>query len=357
MINRYRLSRRLFLEGGLGIAGLASNLSTDQGAYASPAISNMSSKESVVPSSFAGLPFMEAFNPQINGFDPMKMLTTFDGGKVSRLPSGQTLREFTLTATNKTILVAPGKQFNALAYNGLVPGPALRATQGDHIRITLINKSDTAHSMHITGVHTNSVDALMQSVAPGMQVVYEFDAQPFGLYLYQGFALPLTAHVFKGLYGMFIVDPPQPRPQAIELFMTLNGFVLNSNGQSVKPSSSSVDDNSGPPTSNNIYAVNTVAYHYLKNPIAIPANKLVRVYLVNVTEFDPVNSFHVQGILLNIYRSGTSLRSDEINSTIMLASGQRAILEFSFKTAGQYIFHSYQGEYADLGYMGIFDVK
>jgi FtsP/CotA-like multicopper oxidase with cupredoxin domain len=79
--------------------------------------------------------------------------------------------------------------------------------------------------------------------------------------------------------------------------------------------------------------------------------------LVNVTEFDSLNSFHVHGTLLNIYRSGTSLQPNEANNTIMLAPGQRAILEFSFKTAGQYIFHAYQGEYADLGYMGIFDVK
>jgi len=376
MTKRSRVSRRIFLGGGIGVAGLASNLlalsADSKGAYASSAISNMlditdiSNNASAIAASFAGLPFMGTIDPKVNGFDPMAILTAFDVGKVSKLPSGQTLREYTFTAINKTILVAPDKPFAALAYNGLVPGPTLRATQGDHIRITFINRSDTAHSMHFNGIHAGSVDGLIESVAPGTQMVYEFDAQPFGLHLYQGFTLPLTTHMFKGLYGTFIVDPPQPRPQALELFMTLNGFVLASDGQNAKPGSSSAtasssklsqDANNGPPDSNNVYAVNTVAYHFIKNPIAIPVNKLVRVYLVNVTEFDALNSFHVHGTLLNIYRTGTSLQPDETNNTIMLAPGQRAILEFSFKTAGQYMFHAYQGEYADLGYMGIFDVK
>ena len=38
-----------------------------------------------------------------NGFDPHAMLTDWDTGRVSSLPSGQTLREFTLTAVDKEI--------------------------------------------------------------------------------------------------------------------------------------------------------------------------------------------------------------------------------------------------------------
>ena len=83
----------------------------------------------------------------------------------------------------------------------------------------------------------------------------------------------------------------------------------------------------------------------------------MRVYIVNVTEFDLLNSFHLHSNVFNIYRSGTSLKPDGIDSTVMLGPGQRAILEFSFKAPGQYMFHAYQGEYAVLGCMGIFNVK
>ena len=44
---------------------------------------------------------------------------------------------------------------------------------------------------------------------------------------------------------------------------------------------------------NEVYAVNTVGFHYVNEPIAVKRDELVRIYLVNVLEYDPVNSFHV----------------------------------------------------------------
>src|SRR5262245_44941322 len=60
------------------------------------------------------------------GFDPSAFITAFDYGKVSTLPSGQTLREFQLSAVDREIEIAPGVFFPAWTYNGQVPGPTLR---------------------------------------------------------------------------------------------------------------------------------------------------------------------------------------------------------------------------------------
>ena len=46
---------------------------------------------------------------------------------------------------------------------------------------------------------------------------------------------------------------------------------------------------------NEVYAVNTVGFHYINEPIGSSADELVRLYLVNVLEYDPLNSFHVHG--------------------------------------------------------------
>src|SRR5687768_6436200 len=54
---------------------------------------------------------------EVNGFDPVAMLTDFDDGTVSTLPSGQTLRDFRLVASEKTIEIAPGVFFPAWTYN------------------------------------------------------------------------------------------------------------------------------------------------------------------------------------------------------------------------------------------------
>jgi FtsP/CotA-like multicopper oxidase with cupredoxin domain len=120
--------------------------------------------------------------------------------------------------------------------------------------------------------------------------------------------------------------------------MVMNGFDTNFDGE------------------NEFYSVNTVAFHYAKHPIPIRVGELVRVFLVNVVEFDPINSFHLHANFFNVYRTGTRLEPNEFTDMIMLAQAERHILEFSFKFPGQYMFHAHQSELAELGWMGIFDV-
>ncbi|MFN4253330.1 multicopper oxidase domain-containing protein, partial [Deinococcus sp.] len=91
-------------------------------------------------------------NHKRNGFDPMAMLTDWDWGKVSTLPNGQTLREYTIIAQDKEIEIGPGIFFPAWTYNGRVPGPTLRCTEGDRLRITFINQTIHAHTIHFHGV-------------------------------------------------------------------------------------------------------------------------------------------------------------------------------------------------------------
>ena len=206
------------------------------------------------------------------------------------------------------------------------------------IRVTFVNGSSHPHSIHFHGIHSAAMDGV-EPIQPGERFVYEFDAEPFGLHLYHCRTVPLRRHLHKGLYGTFIVDPPAPRPPARELVMVMNGFDTNFDGE------------------NEFYAVNTVAFHYAKHPIPIKLNELVRVYLVNVTEFDPINSFHLHANFFNLYRTGTRLEPNEFTDMVMLAQAERHILEFSFKFPGQYMFHAHQSELAELGWMGIFDVS
>jgi len=56
-----------------------------------------------------------------------------------------------------------------------------------------------------------------------------------------------------------------------------------------------------------------------------------------------------------VYRTGTRLKTDEFTDTIMLAQGERAILETRFKWPGQYMFHAHVSEFAELGWLGMFE--
>ena len=93
-----------------------------------------------------------------NGFDPHDILTDWEVGEVSTLPDGRRLREFAVTAVENQIEIAPGVMFPAWSYNGRVPGPTLRATEGDLVRIHFANGGSHRHSMHCHGIHSARMD-------------------------------------------------------------------------------------------------------------------------------------------------------------------------------------------------------
>ena len=272
-------------------------------------------------------------------FDPTAFLTHFDGGRVSRLPSGQVLREYELVAEDREIEVAPGVFYPAWTYNGQVPGPTIRCTEGDRLRVRFTNRGSHSHSIHFHGIHPSNMDGAFEPVHPGRGFVYEFDAEPFGLHLYHCHTVPIKRHIHKGLYGAFIIDPKEGRPPAREMVMVMNGFDTNLDGE------------------NEVYAVNTVAFHYQKHPIPIRQGELTRVYVVNVTEFDLLNSFHLHGNFFRLYRTGTDLQRYEWTDLVALCQGERAVLEFTYKHPGPFMFHAHQSEFAELGWSGVFRVE
>lgn len=88
-----------------------------------------------------------------NGFDPHEMLTQWNTGKVSIRSDGQRLREYGIEAIEREIEVAPGVFYPAWTYNGQVPGPTIRATEGDRIRIRFTNRGEHMHTLHFHGMH------------------------------------------------------------------------------------------------------------------------------------------------------------------------------------------------------------
>jgi len=278
-----------------------------------------------------------AVDPAANGFDPQLILRDFDEGVVR---GG--VREWELVAEEKEIEVAPGVKYAAWVYNGRVPGPTLRAREGERLRIRFVNAANHPHTIHFHGIHTARMDGVpgigAGNVEPGRETVYEFTAEPFGLHLYHCHSIPLADHIAKGLYGAFVIDPPKDRPPADEMVMVMNGFDTNFD------------------RSNEIYGVNTVAFAYKDKPIRVRRGELVRIYLVNALEFDLMNSFHIHANFFDYYPTGTSLEPTELTDTVIQGQGQRGILELRFPFEGKYMFHAHVSEFAELGWMGFFEV-
>jgi FtsP/CotA-like multicopper oxidase with cupredoxin domain len=75
-----------------------------------------------------------------------------------------------------------------------------------------------------------------------------------------------------------------------------------------------------------------------------------------VLEFDLLNSFHVHANFFDYYPTGTRLEPTEFTDTITQGQGQRGILELRFPHTGKYMFHAHVSEFAELGWMGFFEV-
>ncbi|MBL6946722.1 MAG: multicopper oxidase domain-containing protein [Rhodospirillales bacterium] len=296
-----------------------------------------------------------------NGFDPHAILTDWDTGKVSTLPDGQTLREYEIIATDTEIEIAPGVMFPAWVYNGRIPGPTLRATEGDLIRIRFINSGSHPHTIHFHGIHSARMDGVPGAgqVDPGGEFVYEFDAKPFGCHLYHCHSMPLKRHIHKGLYGAFIVDPDPAKhsDHADVARARLLGSAENGGWQEMVMVMNGFDTNFD--DENEFYCVNTIAFGYFDKPIRISREQPVRIYLINITEFDAINSFHLHANFFDYYDHGTTLTPTlKTVDTVMQCQAQRGIIEFSFADhePGLYMFHAHQSEFAELGWMAHFEV-
>ncbi|HEV2757896.1 MAG TPA: multicopper oxidase domain-containing protein [Actinomycetota bacterium] len=337
------LDRRRFLKrtAALGALGGAAAIGGKAVAAGAPGIEGLVAAQGVHSHRMhGGMGVVGEVDHARNGFDPHAILTDFDGGEVSRDASGRTVREYEFVVVDKEIEVAPGVFFPAWTYNGRVPGPTIRCTEGDRIRINLVNTSGHPHTIHFHGFHAAGMDGIPGAgeAAAGETFVYDFVAEPFGTHLYHCHSLPLTQHIHRGLYGAFIVDPRKGRPDANEMVMVMNAFDTNFDG------------------GNEVYAVNTIAFGYHDKPIPLERGRLQRLHVINMTEFDPLNSIHIHANFFHLYRTGTSLTPHEFTDTISMAQAERHMLEFTYDHPGQFMFHAHQTEFTELGWMGFFEV-
>jgi manganese oxidase len=147
------------------------------------------------------------------------------------------VKVFRLTAEKIRWETKEGTIVDAMAYNRMVPGPVIRVTEGDHVRIIVTNAMDEPHTTHWHGLFVpNNMDGVpgisQDPIAPGESFAYEFHAAPHGTRLYHSHFNAMTQEG-KGLYGMFIIEernPPASRRVDREEIMLLAdgmGYVIN----------------------------------------------------------------------------------------------------------------------------------
>jgi FtsP/CotA-like multicopper oxidase with cupredoxin domain len=113
----------------------------------------------------------------------------------------------------------------AWSYDGIVPGPLLRARQGEEVRIRLNSELPEATAIHWHGVPIPSVMGGLQTLTQPLMgrtasTEYRFMAAHAGTYCYHA-PYTMPGQIGRGLCGVFIVDEKVPVPVDQDLVIVI----------------------------------------------------------------------------------------------------------------------------------------
>lgn len=248
-------------------------------------------------------------NMSVRALSRFILLAGFLGSLV--LPAQQALAKtvhVTFTAKETTVEIDnSGTKYPAWTFNGHIPGPLVRVTQGDTVDFKLINPSGNKNA-HSIDFHAAQVDVLNEfaPVPPGKTKHFKFVARTAGVFMYHCGATVMAQHIARGMYGAIIVDPKGgyskrfPRPD--REYVLIEGQYFPD-----AEDANAMIENRGYEGS----LINGKMFHY--DPVHDPNAKLVleakpgervRIYFVNANINMPVAFHPIAGIWDRVYVDG-----------------------------------------------------
>ena len=281
-------------------------------------------------------------------------------------PAGKQ-KHVTLIASEKELQVAPdnalhpgGIKYNAMVFNGSIPGPLISIDQGDNLTTTLINKGKLVHSIdYHAGFGTNAANS--GPVSPGQSKSWSTVGAIPGFFFYHCSADALNGiweHIASGMYGGIVVHPANEE-KAKEFYVAL-GEIYGSNipaPLSGKNQTGAANFNisnflSG---NNDLELTNGLAFKYVpaigkvakielnKNAtvFTVKPNELTRWYISNAGP-NHFLAFHFIGSMITV-RDGTNGQNnnygtvDKMDDTWTIPPGSGSVIEATFPQPGLYV--------------------
>jgi len=213
--------------------------------------------------------------------------------------------------------LAAGQMVSAMAYNDVVPGPEIRVTEGDKVRVICHNEMPQSTSIHFHGVRTpNAMDGVpfltQPPIKPGDQFSYEFTATNTGSHMYHSHH-NAAEQVGKGLLGAFVIEP-KTNPYVYDSDYTM---ILNDASIGL-----SINGRSFPHT----------------QPIIATLGEKIRVRYMN--EGMMIHPMHLHGMpQLVIEKDGYALPQPYQCDTLNIAPGERYDVLVDCDLAGVWAYH------------------
>jgi FtsP/CotA-like multicopper oxidase with cupredoxin domain len=152
------------------------------------------------------------------------------------LSSRDGVLEVDLTAAAGAVMA--GRLTRALGYNGTSPGPTLRVSPGDVLRVELANNLDDTTNLHTHGLHVSpegASDNVFRMVEPGDSARYEYTIpsdHPTGTFWYHPHHHGTVAdQMFGGLFGALLVAGPDDADTAQDRVLIVSDTTLTTDGE------------------------------------------------------------------------------------------------------------------------------
>ncbi|PJB65402.1 MAG: copper oxidase [Anaerolineae bacterium CG_4_9_14_3_um_filter_57_17] len=275
----------------------------------------------------------------------MEPITAPNVGSASAEQGGQPLnfrlengvKVFELTAKAVKWTLTDGVEATAYTYNGTVPGPMIRVTEGDQVRIIVKNELPDPTTIHWHGIEVpNAMDGVpgmtQDSIQPGETFTYEFTAKPAGTFMYHSH-YDGDVQVGAGLYAPFIIDPrePEANPATVDKTLMLSEWrVQNGITYATMPMGGMEP---------NYFTINGKAFPSTET-INVKKGEVVRLRLIGIGQF--VHPMHLHGFSFKVIATDSHPVPEAAQltkDTISVAPGERYDIEFVATEPGKWMLH------------------
>ena len=263
--------------------------------------------------------------------------TETKGGQLLDFRMADDIKVFELTAKPIIWPITADVSVTAWTYNGTVPGPMIRVTEGDTVRIVLKNELPEPTTIHWHGIAVpNAMDGIpdvtQKPIQPGETFIYEFVAKPAGTYMYHSH-FEGDFQVSAGLYAPFIIDPKEPVTPQPDVDITLMfSEMLFENGKTFAAMPMAGMEP-------NYFTINGKAFPDTEM-INVKKGQLVRLRLAGIGQF--VHPIHIHGVPFKIVATDghpVPEAAQLTKDTVLVSPGERYDIEFIATETGQWMLH------------------
>jgi FtsP/CotA-like multicopper oxidase with cupredoxin domain len=263
--------------------------------------------------------------------------TETEGGQPLAYREENGVKVFELTARAVKWNILDNVAVTAYTYNGTVPGPMIRVTEGDPVRIMVKNELPDATTVHWHGVEVpNAMDGVpgvtQDPIEPGETFTYEFTARPAGTFMYHSH-FEGDVQVSAGLYAPIIIDPKESEanPPAVDKVLMISEWLQKDGNTYAAMPMSGMEPN--------YFTINGKAFPSTET-ITVKKGERVRLRLSGIGQF--IHPMHLHGFPFKIVATDghpVPEAAQLTKDTVSVAPGERYDIEFVATEAGQWMLH------------------